>query len=168
MVRYRVPALALALLAAGTLVLAHPHFNKTVTAKLPSGAEVTITYNTIPSNEIHAANAAVGAFVTPRRPMIKLSAEVKSGAVTIAAGEYMIGMIKTSDKDWTLALYPGAPPRGAQPEMDKVIKLESMFEANAGKADHMLVDVTPGHGKFEGRAVVTVHFGTLLLAGALS
>jgi hypothetical protein len=32
----------------------------------------------------------------------------------------------------------------------------------------MLVDLTPGHGKFEGRAALTMHFGTLFLAGALT
>ena len=35
-------------LAAPAALLAHPHFNKTVTAKLPSGVEVTIAYNTTP------------------------------------------------------------------------------------------------------------------------
>ena len=42
-------------LAAGT-ALAHPHFNKTVTAALAPNVEVTITYNTTPANETHAQN----------------------------------------------------------------------------------------------------------------
>ena len=57
-------------LAAGT-ALAHPHFNKTVTAALAPNVEVTITYNTTPANETHAQNAKVGEFVTPRRPVLK-------------------------------------------------------------------------------------------------
>jgi hypothetical protein len=32
----------------------------------------------------------------------------------------------------------------------------------------MLVDISPGHGKLEGKAVLTLHFGSLYLAGALS
>ena len=36
--------------AAGAL--AHPHFNKTVTAKLPSGVDLHRHHNTTPSNEI--------------------------------------------------------------------------------------------------------------------
>src|SRR5687767_10652265 len=95
--------------SAATTVLAHPHFNKTISAKLPSGADVSITYNTTPSNEMHAQSAKVGEFVSPRRPTLKLSAEVKSDKVTIPAGEYTIGVIKNSDKDWTMALFPGAP-----------------------------------------------------------
>ncbi len=158
---------AVLLLAAATAT-AHPHFNKTVTAKLPSGVDATITYNTTPANEIHAAKAAVGTFVTPRRPMLKLSGEVKAGALTIPAGEYTIGVIKNSEKDWTMALYPGAVGRGDTPDVAKAIKLDSLFSSTHGPAEHMLVDITPGDGKLEGRAVLTLHFGNLFLSGALS
>ena len=147
---------------------AHPHFNKTVTATLGENVQVTITYNTTPANEAHAQSAKVGEFVTPRRPALKLSAELKAGKVTLPAGEYTIGVIKNADKDWTLALYPGLLQRGATPDSAKAIRLDSIFSADHGTADHMLVDVTPGHGKFEGKAVLTLHFGSLFLAGALS
>ncbi len=158
-----------AVLATAALVAAHPHFNKTITVKLPSGVEAVITYNTTPANEANAEKAAVGAFVTPRRPMLKLSAELKAGAVTIPAGEYTIGVIKNSQDDWTMALYPGQVARGQEPEAAKLIKLESMYAKGAeGAAPHMLIDISPGSGKFEGRAVLTIHFGTLFLAGALS
>jgi hypothetical protein len=157
--------LALAL-AAGPLA-AHPHFNKTVSAKLPSGADVAITYNTTPANEMRAKEVKVGAFVTPRRPTVKFSADVKSGAAAIPAGEYTIGVIKNSDTDWTMALYPGPVARGAEPDAAKIIKLDSMYQAAAGTADHMLVDITPGHGKFEGKPVLTLHFGQMFLSGAL-
>jgi len=155
------------LLLAPQVAVAHPHFGKTVAAKLPSGVEVTITYNTTPSNEIHAQNAKVGDFVTPRRPTLKLSGELKGESVTIPAGEYTIGVIKISEKEWTMALHPGALQRGATPDPAKVIKLDSMFESSKGTAEHMLVDLTPGHGKFEGKAVLTLHFGSMFLAGVL-
>jgi hypothetical protein len=151
-----------------TAAFAHPHFNKTVTATLGENVEVTITYNTTPANEAHAQSAKVGEFVTPRRPVLKLSAELKTAKATLPAGEYTIGVIKNAEKDWTLALYPGRVQRGDTPDSTKAIRLESMFSADHGTADHMLVDVTPGHGKFEGKAVLTLHFGTLFLAGALS
>lgn len=149
------------------LVLAHPHFDKNIVVKLPSGVQLTVAYNTTPANELHATNTPVNQFVTPRGPRITLSGELKAGNVTIPAGEYTIGMIKTGNTDWTLALLPGRPGRGAV-DMGKVIKLDSMFASNMGDADHMLIDVTPGKGKFEGKAVLTVHFGNLFLAGALS
>ena len=150
------------------IALAHPHFSKTVTAKLPSGAEATITYNTTPANEARAAGVAIGTFVTPRRPMLKLSADLKFGETTVPAGDYTIGVVKNSEKDWTMALYPGALPREGTPDIAKTIKLESLFSSDRGIAEHMLIDITPGAGKLEGRAVLTLHFGNLFLAGALS
>jgi hypothetical protein len=151
-----------------SIAFGHPHFKKTVTAALPGGSEATITYNTTPSNETRAASVAVGAFVTPRRPTLKLSADVKAGAVTIPAGEYTIGVIKNAEKDWTMALHPGSVPREGTPDITKVLKLESQFSTESGVAEHMLIDITPGAGKLEGRAVLTLHFGNLFLAGALS
>ena len=148
--------------------LAHPHFNKTLTATLSPGVEVTITYNTTPANETHAQNAKVGDFVTPRRPVLKLSAELKTEKSTLPAGEYTIGVIKNAEKDWSLALYPGRLQRSDTPDPTKAIRLESVFSADHGTADHMLIDVTPGHGKFEGKAVLTLHFGSLFLAGVLA
>jgi hypothetical protein len=148
--------------------LAHPHFQKTIAVKLPSGTEVTLTYGTTPANEMRAAEVKVGAFVTPRRPMLKLSAELKAGAISLPAGDYTIGVIKNGENDWTMALYPGALDRGATPDPAKVIKLDSVYSGAQGKAEHMLLDITPGEGKFEGKAVLTLHFGSMFLAAALT
>jgi hypothetical protein len=147
---------------------AHPHFNKTVTAKLPSGVEASISYNTTPANELRATEAPVGVFVTPRRPVLKLSGALETGGVTVPAGEYTIGVIKNAEKDWTMALYPGVLGRADKPDVAKAIKLESAFASDKGVAEHMLIDITPGAAKLEGRAVLTLHFGSLFLSGALS
>ena len=163
----RALALTAVALVAASAALAHPHFNKTVTASLPQGVEAKISYATTPANETHAENAAVGQFVTPRRPVLELSGEVTVGSATLAAGEYTIGVIKNAENDWTLALYPGRLGRGDTPDDAKVIRLDSMFSKEKGTAGHMLVDITPGDGKFEGKAVLTLHFGSLFLAGAL-
>jgi hypothetical protein len=157
----------LALAVLGSTLLAHPHFRKTVTAKLGT-VDVTVAYQTVPSNELHAQNAKVGAFTTPRAPKLTLSAELKAGAITLPAGEYTIGVIKNSDKDWTMALYPGALARGTEPDASKIIKLDSQFTTAHGTSEHMTIDITPGHGKQEGKAVLLLHFGTLYLAGSLS
>lgn len=166
MKRVPVPAILAGLFASAAL--AHPHFSKTVTVTLPQGVEVTILYNTTPANEVHAQNAKVGDFVTPRRPVLKLSGELKSEKATLAAGEYTIGVIKIGEKDWTLALYPGRIPRDQTPDAAKAIRLESVFSADKGTAEHMLIDITPGHGKFEGKAVLTLHFGSLFVSGVLA
>jgi hypothetical protein len=163
--------IGLGVLLAGVAGLAgaHPHFNKTVSAAaVAPGVDLTVTYNTTPSNEARATAAKVGEFVTPRQPLLKVSAELKNEKVTLPAGEYTIGVIKNSETDWTLALYPGKPERGVPVDLKKVIKLDSVFEKDKGVAEHMLVDITPGHGKFTGKAVLTLHFGSLFVAGALS
>jgi hypothetical protein len=67
-----------------------------------------------------------------------------------------------------MALYPGAVERGATPDPAKVIKLDSAYSTAEGKAEHMLIDITPGGGKFEGKAVLTLHFGSMFLSAALS
>ena len=156
------------LVGLGAYASAHPHFNKTITADLPGGVQAVIAYNTTPANETRATEAAVGVFTTPRAPKLKLSADLKVGEkVVLAAGDYVIGVIKVSATDWTMALYQGALARGATPDPTKVIKLDSVFDAKIAPADHMLIDITPGHGKFEGKAVLTLHFGTLFLSGLL-
>jgi hypothetical protein len=159
---------AMWMLLAIALVVAHPHINKTVTAVLPGDVTATITYNTTPANENNAKNAAMGEFVTPRMPRLKLSGDLKAGSVTIPAGEYIIGVIKNAENDWTTGLFPGPLKRGEKADMTKVIKLESMFSTSAGTAPHMLIDISPGSGKFEGRIVLTLHFGSLFLESALT
>jgi len=80
---------AVALTTAG-VALAHPHFNKTVTATLPGSVEAKITYNTTPANEQRATDAAVGEFVTPRGPVLDLSGELKALGVQLDDDLYFI------------------------------------------------------------------------------
>ena len=149
-------------------VVAHPHINKSVTAKLPSGADATVSYTTVPGNEENVRKAPTGTFLSPRGPKLKLSADVKAGSGTIATGEYTVGVIKNSDKDFTMALFPGTVPRGTSPDMSKVIKLDSQFDTAHGKAEHIIIDIMPGSGKFEGKVVLIIHFGTLHIEGLLT
>lgn len=159
----------LAIVVMGTaLLVAHPHFAKSITVDLPSGVQATISYRTTPANETHARNAQTGTFITPRGPRLTLSGEVTAGSVTLPAGEYTIGVIKNGASDWTMALYPGRIGRRDTPDMSKVIKLDSMFSSSSGNAPHLVVDIQPGHGKFEGKAVLSLQFGSLFLDGALS
>lgn len=164
----RTSSLALAAGLVATVAAAHPHFNKTVTVALPGGAEAKISYNTTSANEELARAVAVGDFATPRRPVLVLSAAVTAGEAQIPAGEYTVGVVRKGEDEWVMALHPGRLGRGDQPDTSKLIELDSYFSTSKGTADHMLIDITPGHGRFEGRAVLTLHFGTMYLAGALS
>jgi hypothetical protein len=158
----------LLILVGAAFVTAHPHFNKKVTAQLPGGVEASISYQTVPANEEHTRIAEVGSFLTPRAPRLALSGELKVGSVTIPAGESIIGVVKNGPEDWTLALYPGQLGRGQELDSSKLIKLDSLFSKTADPTGHLTIDITPGHGRHEGKAVLTISFGTLALQGALS
>ena len=161
-------AMALMLLS-GSLAMSHPHLLKTVTTKLPGGVDVTLDYLTVPVNETYVKQAAVGEFISTRRaPKVKLSGELKAGNVTLPAGEYVIGVIKNADNNWTMALYPGQLGMNEKPDKAKLILLDSAFSNTAGTSEHMLIDISPGSGKFEGKVVLTWHFGSQFLAGAIN
>lgn len=155
----------LCLLATVSLVLAHPHFRKTVSTKVGEN-DVQISYTTTPANMDRLSGVVTGAF-NPGYGTLSLSADHSVGGTTLKAGEYTIGAIKNGEDDWTMALHEGRIPRGQQPDMSKVIKLDSMFSKSEGTAHHVFFDIMPGHGKFEGKTVLIWHFGELFLAGSL-
>ena len=153
-----------ALLVSTTLV-AHPHFNKTVSTSL-GGVDVTLSYQTVPANESHTSDAAVGQFISPRGPQFETSGNLNGSGVSIPAGTYTVGVVKNGTNDWSLALYPGRA--GANMDMSRAIKLNSIFSTEMGTAEHILIDITPGHGEHEGMATLTIHFGSLYISAALS
>ena len=87
--------------------------------------------------------------------------------MTIAAGEYTIGVIQGDDGSWTMALHEGRIPRGEMPDMARVMKLDSRYSEDMGTADHMLIDITAGSGDFAGKPVLTIHFGGMHLQAAI-
>lgn len=162
----KVTVLAALLLLVATAVMAHPHFRKSVSTKL-GNVEVKVVYFTVPANLEHVAEAVTGAF-TAGSGQIELSGDLSAGDVSIPAGQYQIGAIKNGEGDWTLALYPGQLQRGQEPDMSKLIKLQSSFSDKGGNAGHAYFDVMPGTGEMEGKAVLVWHFGPLQVEGALS
>ena len=162
----RLASLALALLAIAAVSFAHPHFNKTVSTTIGE-VEVSVSYNSTDANMERVAAIEAGAFVSPRGPRLNVSADVMAGDMTIAAGEYTIGVMMDDDGSWTMALHEGRIPRGEMPDMMKVMKLDSRYSEMMGTADHMLIDITAGSGDFAGRPVLTIHFGNMYLQAAL-
>ena len=139
---------------------------------LPSEVEASISYVTVPSNETPYKNAEIGNFLVPDDPRLRISTELKSmreGAGSlgkpeaIPAGEHTIGTLKNSSDDWTLAIYPGTPTTGAAPGMSKLIKLISDYSRSDGRKDHLLIDIVPGDDELDGKAVLTIRFGTMYL-----
>ena len=158
----------LILLTAGlvmSLVLAHPHMRKSVTAKV-GDSEVTLQYFTAPINMDHVAKVGVGDF--RRGANLKVGADLMVGGATIAAGDYTVGCIRDGKKAWTMVLYPGRLGRGESPDMSKLIKLDSHFSTEMGSVDHVTFDISPGAGSLSGRAAVIWRFGDHHLTGAIS
>ena len=153
-----------ALLVSTTLV-AHPHFNKIVSTNL-GGVQVKVSYQTVPANESHARDAAVGQFISPLGPQFETSGNLNGAGVSIPAGTYTVGVVKDGASDWNLVLHPGRA--GGNMDMSRAITLNSMFSTEMGTAEHILIDITPGHGDHEGMATLTIHFGSLFISGALS
>lgn len=153
-------------LLTASAVIAHPHFRKTTSAKIGDN-DVSISFFTVPANMTHLEGIADGEFVSPGRPSLKASADLTAGSASIPAGTYVVGAVKKGD-GWTMVLYPGELGRDETPDMSKVIKLDSQFNKSAEPAAHLVVDIYPGSGKSEGKAVVLIGFGTMWLDGVIS
>ena len=162
----RTATAAIGLVAVAALAAAHPHFNKTVSTTIGE-VEVSVAYNSTDANMERVAAVEAGTFVSPRGPRLNVGADMTAGDMTIAAGEYTIGVIRDDDGNWTMALHEGRIPRGEMPDMSKVTKLDSRYSEGMGTADHMLIDITAGSGDFAGRPVVTIHFGNMHLQAAI-
>ncbi len=162
----RIALVAVSLLAIAAAAAGHPHFNKTVSTTIGE-TEVSVSYNSTDANMERVAAVEAGAFVSPRGPRLNVAADLMAGDMTIAAGEYTIGVVKGEDGAWSMALHEGRIPRGEMPDMGKVMKLDSRYSEDMGTADHMLIDITAGSGDFAGKPVLTIHFGHMHLQAAI-
>ncbi len=154
-------------LACATAVVAHPHFQKTTSAKLTEDLEVSLQFFTVPANMTHVAGIETGAFASPGLPKFKTNAAITAGGAKIPAGTYTVGVIRNGASDWTMALSPGELGFGDSPDMSKLIKLDSSFDGKGADSGHLVVDIFPGDGKFEGKAVILLGFGTLWVQGLI-
>lgn len=154
------------LVATGALA-AHPHIGKTVTATLPGGTEVSVSYSMTPAGEIDPATAPVDTFINPWAPLLRVSQPVKLGSVDIPQGMYTLGLFKSGSGDWALALHPGRLRQKEIPLGPKVTRLDSVFSNSEGRADHLVVDFSLGKGRLEDKVVVTFHWGSIYLAAEL-
>ena len=97
--------LAIVMLTA-TVLVAHPHFQKTTSAKLTDDLEVSISFYTVPANMDHVANIGNGEFVSPGLPKLTNSSAITVGEASIPAGTYTVGVVKNGADDWTMVLSP--------------------------------------------------------------
>jgi len=151
-----------------TLVMAHPHFEKKVTALLPSDVEASVAYETLPSNETYTDQAEIGSIIIPRRAAFILAGDITAGSVSLTAGDYTIGVIKNSADNWGMVLLSGRLSYGDTPDLSNPIKLDSHYSTTKEGSAHLRIDIVPGHGDFEGKPVLSIAFGSMILEAALS
>ncbi|HSR51711.1 MAG TPA: hypothetical protein VLV83_12850 [Acidobacteriota bacterium] len=138
---------------------------KTVSATLPDGAEIKVSFFTNPANESKADNKAVGSFSIGAQ--LELKSGLTIGDTELGAGEYMVGALKKGEGDWTMAVSPGKMGPGAKSQL-KLIELKSWFSTSEARSPHSQWDITPGDGKLEGKILLVWRFGNLMLAAELS
>ena len=66
-----------------------------------------------------------------------------------------------------MALHPGRLRQREVAVTPTLILLDTVFSDSNGSSDHLVIDFSPGTGRFEGKVVLTLHLGTLFLAAEL-
>jgi len=144
---------------AGTMV-AHPHFNKTVTAAV-KGLELKLTYYTLPYNPKHLEGIKEGFVFHCGRAKLNVAGEITVGSSKLAPGAYLLRAKAKSADEWTLVLIPEAQAGDPQnPDVSKGIALETRSFTKQSELHHLDLNLTGGHGDTDGKLLVTVAFGS--------
>ncbi len=164
----KISVLALSFIAAAaTLLNAHPHFRKTVLAKLPD-VEVKLEYTTYPWNPSHLSEVKEGFIFHCGNALVEISKAVKIGSTEIAAGKYQLRARAKDVDHWTFFLVPPPPDRSTPPDMTKAIDLTTRTLTGRPIADHLSLDIAAGHGDTDGRALFVLAWGERQLEGELA
>jgi len=157
----------LLLCLAGTMV-AHPHFNKTVTAAV-KGLELKLSYFTLPYNAKHLEGIKEGFVFHCGRAKLNVAGELTVGSNKVAAGTYLLRAKAKSADEWTLVLIPEAQAGDAQnPDISKGIALETRSFTEQSQLHHLDLNLTAGHGNTDGKLLVTVTFGSRRIEAAIT
>jgi hypothetical protein len=152
---------------AGTM-LAHPHFNKTVTAAV-KGLELKLTYFTLPYNAKHLEGIKEGFVFHCGRAKLNVAGEMTVGSTKVAAGTYLLRAKAKSADEWTLVLIPEAQAGDPQnPDISKAIALETKSFTKQSELHHLDLNLTGGQGDTDGKLLVTVSFGSRRIEAAIT
>jgi hypothetical protein len=161
-------AAALLLVCLAATMLAHPHFNKTVTAAV-KGLELKLTYYTLPYNAKHLEGIKEGFVFHCGRAKLNVAGEMTVGSAKLGAGSYLLRAKAKSADEWTLVLIPEAQAGDPQnPDISKGIALETKSFAKQSELHHLDLNLTGGHGDSDGKLLVTVSFGSRRIEAAIT
>ena len=144
---------------AGTMV-AHPHFNKSVTAAV-KGLELKLSYFTLPYNAKHLEGIKEGFVFHCGRAKLNVAGEITVGSTKLGAGTYLLRAKAKSAHEWTLVLIPEAQAGDPQnPDITKGTALETKSFTKQSELHHLDLNLTGGHGDTDGKLLVSVAFGS--------
>jgi len=152
---------------AGTMI-AHPHFNKTVTAAV-KGLELKLTYYTLPYNAKHLEGIKEGFVFHCGQAKLNVAGEMTVGTTKLGAGSYLLRAKAKSADEWTLVLIPEAQAGNPQnPDISKGIALETKSFLKQSELHHLDLNLTGGHGDSDGKLLLTVSFGPRRIEAAIT
>lgn len=161
-------AASLSLVCLAGTMLAHPHFNKTVTAAV-KGLELKLTYFTLPYNAKHLEGIKEGFVFHCGRAKLNIAGEMTVGSAKLAAGTYLLRAKAKSADEWTLVLIPEAQAGDPQkPDISKGIALETRSYTKQTDLHHLDLNLTGGHAATDGKLLVIVAFGPRRIEAAIT
>jgi hypothetical protein len=156
------------LVCLASMMVAHPHFNKTVTAAV-KGLELKLTYYTLPYNPKHLEGIKEGFVFHCGRAKLNVAGEMAVGSTKLGAGSYHLRAKAKSADEWTLVLIPEAQAGDPQnPDISKGIALDTKSFAKQSELHHLDLNLTGGHGDSDGKLLVTVSFGSRRIEAAIT
>jgi len=161
-------AVSLLLVCLAVTMLAHPHFNKTVTAAV-KGLELKLTYFTLPYNAKHLEGIKEGFVFHCGRAKLNIAGEMTVESTKVAAGSYLLRAKAKSADEWSLVLIPEAQAGDPQnPDMTKGIALETKSFANQPEIHHLDLNLMGGQGETDGKLLLAVSFGSRKIEAAIT
>jgi hypothetical protein len=161
----RVTLFTAACLVLGTgLMIAHPHFSKTVTADL-QGTVLKLSSTTYPYNEERLAQVQPGFVLHCGRASLTVEGNLTSGGQAIPPGEYAVRARAKSLDDWELLLIPSGDAQNV--DLSRAIRLESTTLKGLPEVYHLDLDLYSGHGSTDGKMILAVAFGERRVEGVL-
>jgi len=151
----------------GGLLIAHPHFSKTVTADL-DGRVLKLHYTTYPYSESHLAEVTPGFVFHCGRATLNIEGAVGSAGQPIPPGEYLVRAIAKSVDDWNLVLVPASTAPTSSPiAVAQGITLPTTTTTGLPVSHHLDLDLYSGHDATDGKLIVSVSFGERRVEGVL-
>ncbi len=158
---------AASLACAAIALSAHPHFRKTVVAKLPD-LEIKLEYITYPWNPAHLSEVKEGFVFSCGNAAVEFSKPVKIGSQELPAGKYLLRARAKDVDHWTLVLLPPPPDRNTPPDMSKAVELATKTLTGRPVNEHLSLDIAPGHGDTDGKALFVLSWGDRQLEGVIA